>query len=126
MPGRIPEALKNVFLASQTGIDVNQIQAPKDGVGFKVFKNRRLRRHIHNPVVHQKLPQPPMAPRRSSLGRSRRGSSGQLSRVPSSGSLSASSTGTASVVDVSTSASIATKHHIGQSGTKPKVCVLVS
>ena len=127
MPGRIPEALKNVFLASQTGVDVNTIEAPTDGVGFKVFNNRGLRKHVHTVVAHQKIPQPPMrAPRRSSLGMMRNDSSSNLMRNDSSSNLSymsnLSSDSTASLGTLATSASLATSHHINEAGTKPKVC----
>ena len=118
MPGRIPEALKHVFLESQAGVDVNTIQAPTDGAGFKVFNNRGLRKHVHTVVSHQKIPQPPMkAPRRSSLDMMRADSSSNLSTMSG-----LSSDSTASITTMTTAASIATKHHIEASGTKAKVC----
>mmetsp|Transcript_42822 Transcript_42822/g.103561 ORF Transcript_42822/g.103561 Transcript_42822/m.103561 type:complete len:397 (+) Transcript_42822:167-1357(+) len=113
MPGRIPDALKNVFLQSQTGIDVEQIAAPTDGAGFKVFNNRGLRRHVHTVVSHQKVPQPEMrAPRRSSLNHMRRGSD-TMSVASNDSTPSLSSMN-------SSSASHATNYHIGENKTKPK------
>jgi hypothetical protein len=103
---RIPLALQNVFVASQTGIDVGKIKAPTKGLGFKMFSNKEARSHHHRPVAHQKVPQPP---RRSSLQRMRRNSSTSLRSANSKASSKAS-------------ASAATKKEMKERGTRAKVC----
>ncbi|CAJ1966053.1 unnamed protein product [Cylindrotheca closterium] len=115
MPGRIPEALKNVFLQSQTGVDVTQIAAPTDGAGFKVFNNRGLRVHVHRKVAHQQAPKPELmrAPRRSSLENMRSDNMSTMSGLSSSGDSTAS-------LSTMTSTATATNHHIVTQGTKPK------
>lgn len=35
---RIPLALQQIFLASQRGEDVEKIEAPKGGMGFRIFR----------------------------------------------------------------------------------------
>ena len=35
---RIPEALQQIFMASQRGDDVEKIAAPKGNLGFRIFK----------------------------------------------------------------------------------------
>jgi hypothetical protein len=105
---RIPLALQNVFVASQTGIDLGKIKAPTRGLGFKMFSNKEARSHHHRPVAHQKVPQPPKA---SSLQRMRR-----------TGSTSSSLAGSRTSSKTSASAATATKKVMKEKGTRAKVC----
>jgi hypothetical protein len=103
---RIPMALQNVFVASQTGIDVGKIRAPMKGLGFRIFNNKEPHSHHHHqPVAHQKVP---AAPRRSSLELMR--------RQKSSGSIRSGDS------NASSKASAATKKKIREKGIRAKVC----
>lgn len=92
---RIPLALQNVFVASQTGVDVERISAPSNGTGFKVFKQTGSG-YEHKKVVHQKIPK---APRR--IGMIRRGSASSLTSVSSGGGSSVGSNSRASSATIS-------------------------
>ena len=63
---RIPAALQQIFLASQKGEDVAKIEAPTNGLGFKIFRRAWGTKQKKNRVVK--------APTASSLTTERSGS----------------------------------------------------
>lgn len=97
----------NVFLQSQTGIDVGTIKAPTNGTGFKVFKNRGLRKYSHTKVP-TKIPERMTPPKRSLLGKMRADVS------------VASADSTVSLSTINSSASLATKASIAAKAGRPK------
>jgi hypothetical protein len=69
MPGnessqRVPQILQNVFLSSQRGDDIAQIEAPSNGMGFKMFRRTWGRKQ-------KKVKASMKAPSSSSLGSER-------------------------------------------------------
>ena len=65
---RVPLALQQVFIASQRGDEIEKIEAPKNGLGFKIFQRAWGMRR-------RKRPKPVRAPSLSSLNDERTTSS---------------------------------------------------
>ena len=68
MPGRIPDALQQIFVASQRGEDVTKISAPRNGLAMRTHNHRN---HGSPKVVKPGKKRAMAAPKNSKLSTDR-------------------------------------------------------